>query len=287
MTESTRRRFSDPLIKAHKSHSPRLTLRRSPRRSSAKDRVCLGTGLENNDSSQSNTETGQQCQLSPVQPVAHCSRKEPKSVARTEASILKKRGRRKQEGRLVDHARTSDSPVSPPSKLSLPNTRAPPSLTNTKPDGKDPFEFVDDEALVPLTPRNFSIDPSAVLDDDQFTSTPPVNPPTPLFVSAKRHGNNVRKKSYATKRRRFSDEDVISEEDDTMKLPEGLSPAEKAREYWKRCYGEPQPQSMQINPQTSWSAKRAAPTKGWYVGPLIVYFLSIPLLFSSACIMTY
>ena len=123
------------------------------------------------------------------------------------------------------------------------------------------FDFVDEDSA-PLTPRNLIMD-SAV--DTQIALTPPVSSPTPLVVSAKRFGNKV-KRTYSTKRRRPTDDEYCSNsdnEEDEMKLPEGLSPSEQAQEYWKRCYGSKKPQDLLTNPQMSWSAKRAAPVKSW------------------------
>ena len=122
-----------------------------------------------------------------------------------------------------------------------------------------------DEDCAPLTPRNLVMEVVGA----HCTLTPPVSALTPLIVSAKRAGS-IGRSHCATKRRRplHADNDESSsssDEDDTMKLPEGLSPTQRAQEYWKRCYGdlETQQHKQVLARHESWSATRAAPTKSW------------------------
>jgi len=149
-----------------------------------------------------------------------------------------------------------------------------------------------------LTPRNLL----STTDEDEsaanankyndvvmITLTPPVTAPAPLVVAAKRAGSKVRP-NYSTKRRRPRrprttrnsisganggasgcangscnyDSSSSSDEDDSMKIPEGLSPTQRAQEYWKRCYGTNSTNLEVLRKQESWSARRAAPTKSWY-----------------------
>ena len=131
------------------------------------------------------------------------------------------------------------------------------------------MEAATDEDCVPLTPRNLVME---VVGSDHYqcTLTPPVSALTPLIVSAKRAGS-IGRAHGATKRRRplhadHDDSSSSSDEDDTMKLPEDLSPTQRAQEYWKRCYGDleaPQQEQVLLARYESWSAKRAAPTKSW------------------------
>lgn len=260
-----------PPSKPKKSPSPRLTPRRCSRQSPVTDRALAANTMMGGQ--ENNVTTMRSDSPSVSSAAAHprtvdSSSKGLVPVEKTGSPVVRKRGRRKHEGRenqakgAASHAPAPQSPSQQDQSSTSTSASTPPSSSKSKPESRyDPFEFVDDDEFAPLTPRSLIVRGH---DDEAqvVTLTPPVNPPTPLFVSAKKHGARVRRRTFSTKRRRPND-DAVSEEDDTMKLPEGLSPAEKAREYWKRCYGTQQPQQVQINPQTSWSAKRVAPAKGW------------------------
>lgn len=121
------------------------------------------------------------------------------------------------------------------------------------------------EDAAPLTPRNLVMEAATTSEGQaECTLTPPVSCPKPLIVAAKQFGNEVRRGNPA-KRRRPEDDDspYSSEEDEDMILPENLSPTTRTQEYWKRCYGTSQSSRQLGNFQSSWSASRAAPAKGW------------------------
>ena len=126
-----------------------------------------------------------------------------------------------------------------------------------------------------------------------FSLTPPAPGPRPLGVSAKRLGQDVRRKHSKRRRRRrrsnnapvstssnnnqavlglwnddaqkFSD----SSDDSSEQLPflfassrSQLPPHERKKQYWEWCYGKT---TIELNPQPSWSASRAPPSRSWYV----------------------
>jgi hypothetical protein len=246
-----------PPSRPKKAPSPRLTPRRSSRRSPGR-RFSLSEGQENNAQHESSG-----CGIaSGVQKVCSVSTRSnamfsiQTSPMRNSASLSAARKKAEQK---QDFGRNPHSPIPRAVSNAAKDISSPGSATKAKSD-LSVFDFVDEDS-VPLTPRNLVMDPSA---EAQFIAlTPPATSPTPLVVSAKRFGKNV-KRTYSTKRRRPSDDDYSSgsdDDDDQMRLPEGLSPNQRAQEYWKRCYGSKKPQDLLVNPQ--WSAKRAAPTKSW------------------------
>jgi hypothetical protein len=123
-----------------------------------------------------------------------------------------------------------------------------------------------------------------------FSLTPPAPGPRPLAVSAKRLGQDVRRKHGKRRRRRrrsnnapasisnnhnqavlglwnddpqkFSDSS-----DDSEQLPflfassqPLLSHQERKKHYWEWCYGKT---TIELNPPPSWSASRAPPSRSW------------------------
>jgi hypothetical protein len=121
------------------------------------------------------------------------------------------------------------------------------------------------------------------------TLTPPATGPRPLVVSAKRLGQDVRRKHSKRRRRRRgvaknqnngfclwkdtdqetgTSQDSSSDEDDLdvrAGLPflfsqQEVSPMEKTKHYWEWCYGKGT--TIELSTTQGWSAKRAPPTKG-------------------------
>ncbi|CAB9519992.1 expressed unknown protein [Seminavis robusta] len=248
-----------------KSPSPRLIPRRSPRRLGPA--LIGGMGQENNGNHNDSIGVESNAVKKPKPALSQTEQQSlmdsNAKLKRTVPPMLRRRGRkRQQESSAVKSNEPTSSPkqqtLVPVSAASTQSPRSASRSSNESVEEHDPFIFVDDDEFVPMTPKTLD---SALQLDGQVTMTPPSQSP-PLFVSAKKLGNQVKKqKTYTAKRRRPSDEAsaAMENEDDSMKLPEGLSPAQKAREYWKKCYGEKPPQ---IHPQTSWSARRVAPTKG-------------------------
>lgn len=282
MTDARTLRNFPPLVppsRPKKSPSPRLTPRRSSRRSPGNGNGCTGSsgrrfslsqrhGQENN----AKEETGNGI-LSCAHKRSFASRRSRTSNNGASSTILtspmKTSGLLARENCAQMPAGNSDLENNnnnnnnniPHSPTATATSNANASATKAKSD-LSVFDFVDDYSA-PLTPRNLAMGGPSSAEDVLIALTPPVRSPTPLVVSAKRVGSKV-KRSYSTKRRRPTDEDSPRSEDESeMKLPDGLTPNQRAQEYWKRCYGSKKPQELLVNPQMSWSAKRAAPVKSW------------------------
>ena len=102
--------------------------------------------------------------------------------------------------------------------------------------------------------------------------TPPATGPRPLVVSAKRLGNDVRRRHSKRRRCRTKGTDggfclwkdanapPSQESDSEEELPFLFSlPLQKqTQHYWEFCYG-----TTTLQPCPSWSAHRKPPTKGW------------------------
>jgi len=267
-----------------KGPSPRLTPRRCSRLPPSDD--CSGRGgRENNEndgyhlnSPYWDTDMSRSIPTSPIQSISSSSSSSPHQQQgfqqsqphmNCESSIL--------TAQPIDAA--NNAPLSPEKSMTSLADQNSPLSSSSATKSKSPQQM--DEESVPLTPRNLVMESavgavppassfSANFGDDLMTLTPPVNSP-PLIVSAKRNGSKMRR-AYAAKRRRPKDDDndsekTIDEEDaNNMRLPEGLTPNEMAAEYWRRCYGTSQPNDHPLTSQkTSWSARRAAPIKSWYV----------------------
>ena len=127
---------------------------------------------------------------------------------------------------------------------------------------------------------------SNLLSDDAAAFTPPVSSPTPLVVSAKRFGSEVRREHSKRRRGRnggmsewreslpyssSSSDDDDPEEKNLFtidSIESLLDPDERTKRYWTWCYGTTPTQNNNNNksePQDSWSASRAPPAKSWYV----------------------
>jgi hypothetical protein len=133
--------------------------------------------------------------------------------------------------------------------------------------------------------------PSSSESCSDFSLTPPAPDPRPLGVSAKRLGQEVRRKHGKRRRRRrrsnntpastsnnqavlglWNDDPQMfcdSSDDSDEQLPflfsssqPRLSPQERKKQYWEWCYGKT---TIELNPPPSWSASRAPPSKSWYV----------------------
>lgn len=109
-------------------------------------------------------------------------------------------------------------------------------------------------------------------DYSDCSLTPPVTGPRPLVVSAKRLGNDVRRRHSKRRRCRSRPNDggfclwkdanapPSQESDSEEELPFLLPlPLQKqTQHYWEFCYG-----STTMHPCPSWSANRKPPSKGW------------------------
>lgn len=132
----------------------------------------------------------------------------------------------------------------------------------------------------------------SILSDasSDYSVTPPATGPRPLVVSAKRLGQDVRRKH--SKRRRCRSrrgqaktqngfclwkdtdrdstpsQDSSSDEDcgERAGLPflfseQEVSPKDKTRHYWEWCYGKGD--TIELSMEQGFSAKRAPPARGW------------------------
>lgn len=199
----------------------------------------------------------------------------PRSLARRERQL---QHRQREEAATKEQQQQQQShPMSPPTTIGEPLATLSPSLETENVDFvKSPVQnqqqsnrTTSDEDLAPLTPRNLVMEANGgAAEQAEFTLTPPVSSPTPLIVSAKRLGNEVRRGKNGAKRRRPLDEDSSTssssdDDDNKMMLPAEMSPTQRTQEYWRRCYGNTQLPQQLLNSQTSWSASRAAPAKSW------------------------
>jgi hypothetical protein len=145
----------------------------------------------------------------------------------------------------------------------------------TSPRSTSPPPFEGQEEIT--TPRSDVQEALTPDTDTSFSLTPPATSPSPLIVSAKRLGSEVRRNHSKRRKGRLGNDkenaafNVTSwraENEVEDEVEEGLPPChhlpqeERAKRYWQWCYGtdEPMPQT-----HTSWSASRAPPSKSWYV----------------------
>jgi hypothetical protein len=144
----------------------------------------------------------------------------------------------------------------------------------------------------PISPIPGFKSPLSSESSSDFSLTPPAPGPRPLGVSAKRLGQDVRRKHSKRRRRRRRSNDApastsnnqavmglwnddpqqfsdSSDDSDAEQLPflfsssqMQLSHQERKKHYWEWCYGKT---TIELNPPPSWSASRAPPSKSWYV----------------------
>lgn len=153
-----------------------------------------------------------------------------------------------------------------------------------------PNPFLADEALKSPLPQDTSADLGSCSGSD-YSITPPVAGPRPWVLSAKRLGQDVRRKH--SKRRRFRSKkssqarqqsgfclwkdanapqgpnSSSDEEEEGLPFLFGMHEhpsQDRVQQYWEYCYGKPKAKGSladPIAPQLSWSANRAPPAKGW------------------------
>jgi hypothetical protein len=246
---------------------PRLTPRRSPRRSPLTGSITLTRVNHESPFSAAAMDPGIE-----IEPLADPANDSPPTSTYMRPSV---------------HA---PSPLPPPLQQHNPNLHKRRTLPNkaswiNAPLSPSPNEQQVDPMKSPCPTQILSGTPSSNSD---FSVTPPATGPRPLVVSAKRLGQDMRRKHSKRRRRRrepttngnngfclwkeegdeastphpeSSDEDADVRE----RLPflfdrKEVSPIEKTKHYWEWCYGKGT--TIELN-SDAWSAKRAPPTKGW------------------------